>query len=722
MAKNNFTSLTSLLTSETVISNPEGAVDMHDVSRVADNSEVRSWGDDEAARRSLRRLVDSGWRDLWSEIFGEQLVDVMAPHHEEGCLWHYDARMELLNGGQPINDWWSYFPIWPRGHMKSTIARRMSVIDAMMSWSYDVPSYILYISRVYDMAKRHAMSIETLIRSPEVKHFCPMLSQVKRNEMGQAKGWQATFLNTLANTIYHCGGLDEGLAGANIDDIRPTFIFLDDIDGRERSPQKTKTRFTKLTEEILPMRQENTLAFWPQNLINDQTTMYRVQHGHERILTNRKPTVPIPAFRNFKTEVQTIEGIVKDVIVSGEPTWEYYSIERGQQEINTYGLQAFLQECQHEVEGTNEGVLLHNYDDEIHVISESQFASRYGSKYAWKRWRKWFVNDWARTKTARHANVGIIICSSPQSEQLSGFTFYIPISFPASTEPEDVAERFLTELTPIAYKQRDDEPGITWSELRRDNLIRLNAAQHYSSKREQIQYEREYLASVFPQYVAPVLRKYRVEGAVNSHTEDTVRQVFNDVYGMDFVPSNPGHLSEVDTINALFRVDKNEPHPFKYNVNGFTRTFIIAPDDATDTNPKVINNIVVRRPTPYIPAIKPDELQDSDLMRYQLKKWRLAEPKLTESGERIDQPLKENDDFPDCLKMFHFLKLQDNEPQTLREKIDLLIPDEVKIHLEELSAENPLTFEKQQLFEYYRDQALRDLLGDENADMLSEFE
>jgi antitoxin component of MazEF toxin-antitoxin module len=67
---------------------------------------------------------------------------------------------------------------------------------------------------------------------------------------------------------------------------------------------------------------------------------------------------------------------------------------------------------------------------------------------------------------------------------------------------------------------------------------------------------------------------------------------------------------------------------------------------------------------------------DSDLMRYQLKNWRWAENKLTELGERVDVPLKLNDDFGQSLQMIF--------KENLLKQIKLTVDETVSARLEEL--------------------------------------
>ncbi len=81
-----------------------------------------------SARHAAANLVRRGWRATYAELFGEDFVSVLAPHHIEAIEWHWRSRTNFLDGEKP--EYWAYFPIWSRGHMKSTIARYMAVIDS----------------------------------------------------------------------------------------------------------------------------------------------------------------------------------------------------------------------------------------------------------------------------------------------------------------------------------------------------------------------------------------------------------------------------------------------------------------------------------------------------------------------------------------------------------------------------------------------------------------
>src|SRR6185369_2490316 len=432
----------------------------------------------------LRSLIAQGWKAMYAELFGQAFADILAPHHIEAIEWHWESRLAFLEGRHP--EYLAYFPIFSRGHMKSTLAERMVVADAILNVTFKQPGYALFVGRNKDKVQEHIANIETLLASEPVKKLCPALSTPKRTEItNQQRRWTSSFLKTGANYSIQGGTLDSGLAGSRVEETRPSFILFDDIDGREDSPVIAESRFRQLTTEVLPMGQQNTLVFWAQNLISRFSTMYRIHKGQARVLTNRKPANPVPAVTNLVTEQRVVNGIVKDIYVSGESTWKAWDAQRIQDEIDREGLPSFERECQHSVEESREGQIFYNYNDSVHVISESEFAAVYGSRTAWFPWRKKPANDWARTKTDKHANVAAWLVRSSADSERPNFNFLMhPMSFPPDSSPEDVAERLLGCLSPHAYGT------TTWRELRQDLLRNANADDHTKNDSEKLDYER----------------------------------------------------------------------------------------------------------------------------------------------------------------------------------------------------------------------------------------
>lgn len=600
-----------------------------------------------------KRLEAEGWRKWYAELFGRDFVDSLDSsetedrHHSEAIEWHWESRRALLRGDRPPHDWFAYFPTWARGNLKSTIAEALVITDAGLSSLYKQPGYCLYLRREKDKLQESVSNIEALLSGDAMRELFPLLSQVARNEeTNQRRQWTASFLHTKADYVIRGGTVRSAQAGSRVVKTRPTFIVPDDIEGREDSPVIAENNFVALTTEILPMRQANTLTFWAQNLISRYTARYRIEKGHARVLTNRKPTVPVPAVRDLVTATGVVDGVVRDLYVSGRPTWRVWTPERVQDEINAMGLPAFKKECQHEVEQDREGLVLQHWDDSVHVISRSEFAGRFGTSEMPRYWYKYPFNDWARTKTAKHANVAGILTVSAQNSQLPGCVFmFHPMSFPAASAPDDVAKRLLETISPVVRVEKDGQAkSFTWEELIKSTLQKTSLDQLITSTSELVEKRRTVLARIMPRLVGPVLRAQNYHTFRMSHERKDVRRVYSEVFGLPFQASNPGADGGVDSINLLMKVDYSEDHPFRQGKKGFSNFFLVVDDDPLGAS----------GPPPYNDALTPDDLHDAELCRYQFKNWRVRDPYLTVKGEYTDDLLKMNDDFGNGLMMmFH---------------------------------------------------------------------
>ena len=704
---------------------------------------------------SAEELEALGWRIWYEVVFGQAFVDALDSvetddkHHSQAIEWHWKTRRALiqieletgqlkkqLRSGVISQEFFdekvtefevvrselylAYFTIWARGNLKTTIARRVAVCDACLSASAGVGGYALVIGGTKRKVRKTANAIDALLTKPpdmkgkgsNVYRYYPKLASVKRNKMGMSKGWTTDYINTEADYTFEFVGLDEGMAGANEEDIRPTFMLPDDIDNRKDSDVIAENNFQVFTTEILPMRQWNTLVFYAQNLISRIAVMCRIWKQHARVLTNRFMTDPIPAVRNLVTETKTVGGIVKDIYVSGKSTWRAWTPQRIQEEIDTMGLPAFLRECQHEVEQDREGLVLQHYNDSIHVISKSQFAFVYGTREKPQKWNKRVFNDWARTKTKHHANVAGILTTSGQNSPLPGHLFlFDPMSFPTNTAPEDVAERLLTAISPVVRTRGGT--SFTWKDLIRTTLLKeestLRRFIHDTTK--YIEARRDVLADLLPDLVSPILQAQNYSEFRGSHEQSKTGAlaVYKKVFGLPFKATNPGGDGGVDLLNFVMRVDYGVDDPFRPGEKGYT-TFHVVVDDDRSQEPVVINGVEVYPPVPYNDALTPDDLHDSDLFRYQCKNWRVRDPYLTAKGEHEGELLKLNDDFGNGLMMLFYDQLLPAAPLDFEETVEALTPERFRREslLKESPYENGLTGAQEMTYIFHRDRAKKE--------------
>jgi hypothetical protein len=330
-----------------------------------------------------------------------------------------------------------------------------------------------------------------------------------------------------------------------------------------------------------------------------------------------------------RRHVWTIESCV--------PTWPDTDLAKARRFLAKSGRSAFLAEYQHDFTIEQTERVLNNWDDDVHVITKSQFAAVFGTRQIPRRWYKYAGNDWSRTKSAYHANVAAFLAVSGQSERLPGFIFmYDAMSFEAGTEADDVGLALLKAISPTVEVGSSQQ---SWDDLVSASLSRNGLEQFIQSPTKLLKKRREVLALIIPPYVRKILSAHNYRNFRGSHEENkNALEIYRDVYGLPFTPCNPGENGGLEWINHHQKVDYERPHPFKADVMGYSRFFLIVDDENA----------------PYPAALTPDKLHGSDLARYQFKHWRNRPVKLTEAGAIERGPMKMNDDFGNLLMfLFH---------------------------------------------------------------------
>jgi hypothetical protein len=502
----------------------------------------------------------------------------------------------------------------------STIARYIAITDACLS----VTGYCLYVSGTKNKVRGHAISIESLLSSSKILEYYPALQQVKEGLAGQSKGWTRDFIYTKAGYVFHFISLDEGIAGANIDTVRPTLIIPDDVDDREASAVISENRMRVLTRAVLPTRQHNTLVFWAQNLINRHTVLYAIWTGKQRVLALRANTQPVPAFLNLEVQLQTHNGIPRDVIISGTPTWPWYDLKRAQEEIDNIGLDAFLSECQHDVDQDRADAVVPEYDDSVHIITWDEFNALYRlpvhNRDVPRHWRRYVGHDWGSSGAeAGHANVVGWVSVAAANSPLPGTAFcYHVKSFPGSTLAGTVARAILNYT--LWHTQSDPARYIDLALLDRGTADPADILA--TRARAKVIAELDQLESYSMWHM--------------SHEAKAVRDIYRMVYGLAFQPCNPKKDGGVAQLRHYLRTDYTQPHPFRADRNGLSRMYFI------------VENSQQRD--------APTDDSGMKLVREQLPEWRYRPPTLTSGGYLDERPMKVNDDVGNMLMMIftHF--------------------------------------------------------------------
>lgn len=351
-----------------------------------------------------------------------------ASHHIK--LWEWEESITRGVRPDPL------VAILARGGAKSTTAELIIPrVDERR-----VRRYCWYISSTQAKADKHVESIAAMFEHIGVDRAI--------NKYGSSKGWRRERLRTASGFTVDALGLDVGARGAKVEDQRPDLIILDDVDENEDSIQTTLKKIGIITKSILPAGSNDCAVLFIQNLIHPESIASRLVDGRADFLINRHVIGPVPAVENLTYE--QVKG--RFVITGGTATWDGQSLEVCQQQMDTWGLSAFLQEAQHEVDKTGG---LWDHIDFQHI--EFQDLPDYVRTSVWV--------DPAVTSTDQSDSMGISVGGLSPSGVIDGLFWWEDI-----TSPEDALRRAIrkaVEWRSLAVGVETDQGGDTWESVYR---------------------------------------------------------------------------------------------------------------------------------------------------------------------------------------------------------------------------------------------------------------
>jgi hypothetical protein len=228
---------------------------------------------------------------------------------------------------------------WGRGGAKSTNAELLTV-----RWgARGARRYGLYLCETQEQADDHVGNIGALLESAAVAQHYPQLADRLVGKFGASKGWRRNRLRTASGFTVDALGLDTAARGIKLEDMRPDFLIIDDVDGSEDSEAVTAKKARTLTRKILPALTHDAAILFIQNLVHDGSLMAQVLDGRADFLGGAVISGPHPAI----TGLEVAGSGATATIVAGEATWAGQSVADCQRFIQKWGLDAFLSECQH---------------------------------------------------------------------------------------------------------------------------------------------------------------------------------------------------------------------------------------------------------------------------------------------------------------------------------------------------------------------------------------
>lgn len=276
------------------------------------------------------RGLDADWRGWLKQHFAHYTTHGFAPRHVHLWTWFTALR---AGAWAPTE-----IEIWARGGAKSTS------IELGCGWICERRSrlFVLYVSGTQDQADKHIGAISNVLETLGIARAV--------NVYGHSKGWRRQQLRTDTGFNVAAFGLDAAARGVKLDEVRPDLICFDDVDARHDSVAVVRKKEEAITQTILPAGASHCAVLFLQNLVQNNSIASRLIDGRADFLLNRNPVTVEPAVLNL-----AYQRVVNDVgasvyeIRGGEPTWEGQDLAVCTDQINTWGLRAFLREAQHDV-------------------------------------------------------------------------------------------------------------------------------------------------------------------------------------------------------------------------------------------------------------------------------------------------------------------------------------------------------------------------------------
>jgi hypothetical protein len=292
---------------------------------------------------TLDSEFESPWEAWLIAVFPEYLTASLAEFHHDFWEWLWQIRPGL----RPE----SFVGIWARGAAKSTSAE----LGCVALGARNRRRFGLYVCETQDQANDHLATIATMLESPRVGRIYPQLGERAMSKWGQAKGWNLKRLRCASGFTIDALGLDAAARGVKVDDARPDFMVLDDLDSEHDTPAATAKKIKTITRKLIPAGGNDLAVLAIQNLVAPDSIFAQFADDRAEFLGRRIVSGPHPAIAGLAIEDR--DG--RATITAGEATWEGMSVERCQEMLDDEGETAFRSERQHETEPPPGGMFDH---------------------------------------------------------------------------------------------------------------------------------------------------------------------------------------------------------------------------------------------------------------------------------------------------------------------------------------------------------------------------
>lgn len=557
------------------------------------------------------QIEAQGWQSWLRSCGPRTFTGSFAPFHAEFWTWFW-ALLLKRQRDEPLTDGELVFlAIWARGQGKSSHVEWAAIAEGALIGK----GYVLYVSGTQALAENHVTSIRERLESEEVGQYYPHLANPQVGKHGNQYGWRQDFLRTRGGWAIRPVGLDVGVRGGRVGDLRPTLIIFDDVDDHSDSPLVVQNKLDAIARSIIPAGTKNTVILGAQNLIHRSSVFNQIVTRKTDILSHRIVSGPFPAFDGLQLETRQTDRGPREIIVSGSPTWPDIDRNACQKFLDDSGRAAFLAEYQHDFTASEQGRVIPEYDEALHVITWSDFARVYGVCYIPEHWRREVGHDVGFTEA--HQSAWTWIATSAINSALSAKCF-----------------RYRGAIfTGVGVDEQAEE-------------VKRLMAPDYAVKR------------LFNEL--PLVESWRA-----SHEALSERMTYRVKHDMPFLACDSKKTAGVSQWRHYLRVDYTRPHPFKQDERvddlhyrlGCPAWFDVVDDDQLLTPRDDFGLATHRRETIG---------------------WRYRPDILGVGGLSKSEPMKMDENSCDSTRMITSTWGPEPTPLTQEEKTELALPDGLK--------------------------------------------
>lgn len=452
--------------------------------------------------------IEADWRTWLAAVAPRTFSAEFAPFHCEFWEWFWRITQKRRNAEPLSEEDHAFLAIWARGMGKSSNVEWAAIAEGALVGR----GYVLYVSGTQALAEGHVQAIRERIEGEAVGRYYPHMANPRVGRHGNQNGWRQDFLQTAGGWAIRPLGLDVGVRGGRVGDLRPTLIIFDDVDDHTDSPLVVAKKLDTIARSIIPAGARDTVILGAQNLIHRNSVFNQILTRRTSVLSRRIVSGPFPAFEGLSIEARQTPDGARNVITAGRPTWAAMDLAACQKFLDDSGRESFLAEYQHDFTAIEQGRVLPEYDEAVHVITWSEFAAVYGARQIPKHWRRDVGHDVGFTEG--HQSAWTWITTAAANSKRPGLRFrYRGMTF---TEPllDEMAEAVLARMA---------AEGETVDDVQRWRM---------------------------------------------SHEAKSERDTYRAKFGLPFVACQSAKTAGLSQWRHYLRVDRSQPHPFREDERG----------------------------------------------------------------------------------------------------------------------------------------------------------